>query len=173
MNRYLILIILFVSACSQKEAQPKARLLPTEQPTLSWNDIPELGGSPPPPLPLMLTDLRYPIEPASEADYKTGKQLYENFCAVCHGINGEGQQPDPYAPGAAPPHNADGHTWHHPDQQNFQTVWQGLQVNGVMPSFSDRLTADEIIQILAYIKTWWKPHQLEQQMEQSRLIAEQ
>jgi mono/diheme cytochrome c family protein len=173
LNRYLILIVLLVSACSRAEPAAKTTSPPSEQPTLSWNDIPELEASPPPPLPLLLTDSRYPIGPASGTDYEAGKQLYESYCAACHGINGEGQRPDPYAPGAAPPHNADGHTWHHPDQQNFQTVWQGLQVNGVMPSFADRLTAGEIIQILAYLKTWWEPHQLEQQMEMSRRIAEQ
>jgi mono/diheme cytochrome c family protein len=119
---------------------------------------------------LAASDSRFPIEPANT---DSGKALYDQFCAACHGIDGAGEQPDPLSPGAAPPHNADGHTWHHPDQQNFLTVWQGRTVPGVMPGFYERLTPDEIISVLAYIKTWWLPDQLDHQMEQTQRIADQ
>jgi mono/diheme cytochrome c family protein len=32
-----------------------------------------------------------------------------------------------------------------------------------MPPFADKLSDDEIRAVLAYIKTWWKPDQLERQ----------
>jgi len=32
-----------------------------------------------------------------------------------------------------------------------------------MPAFGDKLTDDEIWAVLTYIKTWWKPDQLERQ----------
>lgn len=163
-----------LAACGREDrSEPQATNAPTKQPTLDINQIPVLGDNPVPPVPIAATDPRFPIEPANDEVLSTGKQLYERFCASCHGINGEGEQPDPLAPGAAPPHDADGHTWHHPDQQNFLTVWQGRSVVGVMPGYYEQLTPDEIISILAYIKIWWLPDQLEHQMEQTRLVVDQ
>lgn len=170
----VLTIGIVLAACGREDgSEPQATNVPTKQPTLDINQIPVLGDNPVPPVPIAATDPRFPIEPANGAILSTGKQLYEQSCASCHGIDGEGEQPDPLAPGAAPPHNADGHTWHHPDQQNFLTVWQGRSVVGVMPGYYERLTPDEIIAILAYLKTWWLPDQLEHQMEQSRLVADQ
>ena len=165
---------IMLAACSDEDVvELQATNVSTMQPTLDLDQIPVLGDNPVPPVPLAATDPRFPIEPANGEALSTGKQRYERFCASCHGINGEGEQPDPLAPGAAPPHNADGHTWHHPDQQNFLTVLQGRSVAGVMPGYYEQLTPDEIISILAYIKTWWLPDQLEHQMEQTRLVADQ
>ena len=49
----------------------------------------------------------------------TGKAVYERHCAACHGANLEGQpnwrSRDPSGRLPAPPHDASGHTWHHPD----------------------------------------------------------
>src|SRR4051812_48817691 len=49
-----------------------------------------------------------------------GKIVYAQHCASCHGANLEGQ-PDwqhrmPNGRWPAPPHDATGHTWHHPDK---------------------------------------------------------
>lgn len=129
-------------------------------------DVPPLMTMPP--MPLALDDTRFPIMPAAEAQYDTGRALYEQYCSSCHGLNGKGQQPDPLAFGMAPPHTDAGHTWHHPDQQNFQTVWTGRTVAGVMPSFAAQLTPDEIIAVLAYIKTWWSEQSLTVQLERTQ-----
>lgn len=123
-----------------------------------------------PPAPLTSDDSRFPIMPATEAQYSTGRALYEQYCSSCHGLNGEGQQPDPLAFGMAPPHTDAGHTWHHPDQQNFQTVWAGRAIAGVMPSFAAQLTPDEIIAVLAYIKTWWSDQSLTIQLERTETM---
>jgi len=152
-----LLIALFtvgmaLAACGGEDgAEPPvtSTSAPTLQPTLDLDQIPVLGDNPAPPVPLAATDARFPIEPASGSALNTGKPLYERFCASCHGVDGEGDQLDPYAPGAAPPHDATGHTWHHADQQNFLTVWQGSSAAGVMPGYYERLTPDEIIAILA------------------------
>ncbi|TVR20870.1 MAG: hypothetical protein EA396_09365 [Anaerolineaceae bacterium] len=51
-----------------------------------------------------------------------GQQIYRQYCAICHGAQGEGQFPDaPLEPDqtgrrGAPPHNDTGHTWHHGDE---------------------------------------------------------
>jgi mono/diheme cytochrome c family protein len=162
-----------LAACSDENgSKPQVTQILTMQPTLDLDQIPVLGDNPAPPVPLAATDPRFPIEPAAGSVLVTGKTLYERFCASCHGIDGEGEQPDPLAPGAAPPHDATGHTWHHADQQNFLTVWQGRSVAGEMPGYYARLTPDEMISILAYIKTWWQPDQLENQMELTRSVAE-
>ena len=48
-----------------------------------------------------------------------GRQVYAANCASCHGAELEGQpdwgEPLPNGRYPAPPHDASGHTWHHPD----------------------------------------------------------
>jgi len=96
-----------------------------------------------------------------------GHTIYLTRCASCHGIHLEGQPnwrehlPNGRLP--APPHNAEGHTWHHPDRQLFQMVKYGLAslVPGYqtdMPIFKEILSDDEIWAVLAYIESQWPPH---------------
>ena len=94
-----------------------------------------------------------------------GQALYVANCASCHGTALEGQanwrerDAEGYLP--APPHDASGHTWHHPTQQQFQVTKYGtaaLVGNGYksrMEGFGDRLSDREILDILAYIKSTW------------------
>ena len=98
---------------------------------------------------------------ASAADaLGQGKVLYEQNCAACHGINGEGQpnwkQPNANDVYPAPPHDGSGHTWHHADGLLLQIIADG----GTMPKsqmlgFSERLTEEEMRLILDHIKTFW------------------
>ena len=61
----------------------------------------------------------------------------------------------------APPHDASGHTWHHPDQLLFEITKFGGQKNApegfisAMPEFGDILNDEEIWASLAYIKSRW------------------
>lgn len=167
----LLWMILFVwlAACNSSpdalEPTGEAVTLPTFPPNFT------IATATPLPLPLAQNDPRFPILPD-----EAGQVLYATYCAECHGIKGEGQNPaNPYALdenglAVAPPHNNTGHTWHHPDQQNFLVVWSGLQTKGFnpMPSFSGKLSTEEIIQILAYIKTWWGEEELQTQLESTR-----
>ncbi|WP_234841811.1 cytochrome c [Sinorhizobium meliloti] len=61
---------------------------------------------------------------ASAATIARGKTLYAERCAACHGANLEGQRhwKSQLPPGRmpAPPHDASGHTWHHPDGVLFR-----------------------------------------------------
>ncbi|MCM2562614.1 cytochrome c [Lutimaribacter sp. EGI FJ00013] len=94
-----------------------------------------------------------------------GQELYADHCAVCHGAELEGEEnwrsrdADGYLP--APPHDASGHTWHHPDSQLIDITRRGIEAivgNGYksrMIGFADVLTDAEIISILAYIKSTW------------------
>lgn len=104
----------------------------------------------------------------TDVDIVAGKATYAENCAVCHGVNLEGQE-NWRSPGAdgrlpAPPHNEIGHTWHHGDQLLFDytrlggramMAAQGMDFDSGMPGFGDQLTNQEIWNILGYIKSTW------------------
>ncbi|WP_145106062.1 c-type cytochrome [Cereibacter sediminicola] len=102
---------------------------------------------------------------ADPATLALGRQVYVDECAACHGANLEGQ-PDwrerlPSGRLPAPPHDASGHTWHHPDEQLLAIIREGTAAivgNGYesdMPGFGDSLTEAEIRAVLDYIKSTW------------------
>ena len=94
----------------------------------------------------------------------SGRQVYAEHCASCHGAELEGQ-PDwqtrlPNGRMSAPPHDASGHTWHHSDDQLFTIVKSGVSAivpdyESDMPAFQDVLSDDEIRAVLDYIKSTW------------------
>lgn len=103
--------------------------------------------------------------PTKPANVSLGKKVYESHCAACHGINLEGQpnwrvrRPDGKLP--APPHDASGHTWEHPDATLFSIIKNGVAFHAGpryrtdMPAFKGTLTDDEIWATIAYIKSKW------------------
>ena len=106
------------------------------------------------------------VDPADRAQVELGRKLYVEACASCHGANLEGQPnwqkrlPNGRLP--APPHDASGHTWHHPDIDLFRVTKLGpaaypASYETDMPAFGDRLSDAEIAAILAYIKSTWPP----------------
>lgn len=106
------------------------------------------------------------LHAATESD--TGRALYVEHCAACHGVDLEGQ-PDWRSPDAnglypAPPHDETGHTWHHGDAMLIDYISRGGQAvlddMGVsftsgMPGFGSMLDDSEIEAILNYIKSTW------------------
>lgn len=98
-----------------------------------------------------------------------GAEIYAQYCAACHGPNGEGQRPD--APlqkdetghFPAPPHDDTGHTWHHDDDLLIQIIKVGGMGNSEdfyeMPAFGDVLNEQEREAVLAFIKTMWTDEQ--------------
>ncbi len=99
---------------------------------------------------------------------RTGKEIFASTCAVCHGVNGEGQ-PNWHVPNEdgtlpAPPLNGDAHTWHHGDGLLYRIVSEGgafLEVPSIpnfksrMPAFGEQLNHDEVVAVITYIKTFW------------------
>jgi len=94
-----------------------------------------------------------------------GKRAYAKACASCHGANLQGEtnwkQRKPDGTFGAPPHDASGHTWHHPDPLLFRiTKFGGASVapsgfKSGMPAFKDQLSDREIWAVLAFIKSRW------------------
>ena len=97
-----------------------------------------------------------------------GQELFAANCATCHGVGGEGQldwhitKADGTLP--PPPLNGDGHTWHHGDGLLYSIVSEGGQVlegsaytsfKSAMPGFGERLSHEEIVAVLTYLKSLW------------------
>lgn len=110
-----------------------------------------------------------------------GGALYAAKCAACHGARLEGQ-PDWRTRGAdgllpAPPHDASGHTWHHPDETLFRITKFGVakiiddpNYKTAMPIYQDRMSDEEIVAVLSWIKAQW-PASIRQRHDQMNAQA--
>lgn len=154
MNQYLkasafILAIIILLGLMLNSVYDFVDPAPTPQP----NPAPLLGNEdiPPPP----------PLDPQKVAQ---GQELYNQYCAACHGISGEGQ-PDWKTPNEdgsfkPPPHDATGHTWHHADDLLIELVTKGSDFpQSQMPTFGEQLSDEEVQAILEYLKSWWGPEE--------------
>lgn len=117
------------------------------------------------------------IDPADEELVVRGQTIYVNSCAACHGDALQGQanwrkrQLNGRLP--APPHDKTGHTWHHPDEMLFDMVKNGLVPGRTaprgyqsdMPAYSDVLNDEDIVAVIAYIKSHWPAKVLAAQKE--------
>lgn len=108
----------------------------------------------------------------------TGREVYRQNCAGCHGPGGEGQVPaaplqkDETGRFPAPPHNQNGHTWHHSDDLLIQIIKEGGMGGDdfyEMPAFRESLSDDDIEAVLAFIKTLWT----EEQRQMQKRVTEQ
>ena len=102
------------------------------------------------------------------AHVEAGAKVYEAQCAACHGVQLEGaalwQYPDVEGYMPAPPLDGSGHTHDHSDLILFQTVKFGPETTvctnrrSRMGGYSDVLSDEEIVAVLAFIKSTWPPH---------------
>ena len=100
-----------------------------------------------------------------------GRQIYEQYCAACHGWQGEGaanwNKPDEKGEMPPPPHDETGHTWHHNDKLLFELTKFGPKVTAGedykthMPAYEGVLSDNEIIAVLSYIKSTWPEEVIE------------
>jgi S-disulfanyl-L-cysteine oxidoreductase SoxD len=106
------------------------------------------------------------LRPDDPAVLAQGQQVYVAHCAACHGARLEGQPnwrergPDGRLP--APPHDASGHTWHHPDEVLIRITREGVakaaglkDYASAMPVYEGLLSDGEIVAVLSWIKSQW------------------
>jgi mono/diheme cytochrome c family protein len=113
---------------------------------------------------------------AQDADSKQialGRYIYDAQCARCHGKNLEGQRdwqtrlPSGRLP--APPHDASGHTWHHPDKvltgitKGGLKPYAGEDYESDMPAFANMLSEAEISAVISFIESTWPEREREHQ----------
>jgi mono/diheme cytochrome c family protein len=117
-------------------------------------------------------------DPNDAAQVAQGGAVYAAHCASCHGADLEGQpnwrerRPNGRLP--APPHDVNGHTWHHPDLVLFEITRDGIAAHAPsgyesdMPAFDRTLSDAEIWAVLAYIKSMWPAEVRERQARLSQ-----
>lgn len=106
------------------------------------------------------------LRPDDAAVTALGQRVYMAQCAACHGARLEGQPNwrnrglDGRLP--APPHDASGHTWHHPDELLFRITKHGVakaanltDYVSAMPAYGGVLSDAEIVAALSWIKAQW------------------
>lgn len=111
------------------------------------------------------------------ATVSAGHEVYIRNCGGCHGSLEGGNTA---AGHMAPPHDATGHTWQHPDFALFQMTKTGeiaaycatLDGSG-MPQFEQALNDREIVAVLSYIKSTWPAEVRAEQETVNSLYAAQ
>ena len=103
------------------------------------------------------------------ANVAQGQQIYQQYCAACHGQQAEGaanwNKPDEKGEMPPPPHDETGHTWRHSDAMLFKMIAKGWRHpfnktdRLTMPAFEDALTEQEIQSVIEYLKTLWTDEQ--------------
>jgi mono/diheme cytochrome c family protein len=109
---------------------------------------------------------------ARAPEIELGRRLYVVHCASCHSTSLQGepdwQSPKPSGRMPAPPHGAEGHTWHHSDQELLRITKFGMAAavpghTSDMPAFEGMLSDREIEAVLAFIKSTWPEREREYQ----------
>lgn len=107
------------------------------------------------------------IDPDDQAQVARGAALYAEQCARCHGARLQGepdwQRRKPNGELPAPPHDASGHTWHHPNEYLFAVTKHGMarfvppDYKSAMPSYVGILSDADIRAVIAFIQSTWPP----------------
>lgn len=96
----------------------------------------------------------------TQSQVDNGYQVYQANCAVCHKPDASGttnwQQLDANGKLPPPPLNGTAHTWHHSMNILRRAVREGgIPLGGSMPGFKDKLNAEEIDAVLAWVMSNW------------------
>jgi mono/diheme cytochrome c family protein len=126
----LILMALIISACQPDDVTP------TPAGPMEPVETPDPAGPP--------DDPAIPV--TGEEWINQGQTIYASQCATCHGVNGEGM--DPQFPGL------DGNPFVVSTNPTpvIDVVLHGREA---MPPFADQLTDEEIAQVVSYTRNAW------------------
>ena len=96
----------------------------------------------------------------SQDQVAIGKPLYAEYCAGCHGDNGQGgvNWDRPNKDGSYPPQplNGSGHSWHHSRTSIEKTIAQGgTHPGATMPGFADSLDKQRRQAVIAAFQDFW------------------
>ena len=90
----------------------------------------------------------------------TGKQVYEQHCARCHGADASGdpnwrkRDADGFFP--PPPLNGSGHAWHHSTEVLGNVIREGSpDGTGRMPAWEGKLSEREIEAVIVWFQSLW------------------
>ena len=87
--------------------------------------------------------------PKNQESIERGKALYRQYCASCHGINGQGD--GPLAKNLTPkPADLVERSAHHSDGD---FAWKITNGRGAMPGFKDQLSENQIWDVTNFIKS--------------------
>lgn len=86
-----------------------------------------------------------------------GGRIFLSQCAGCHGAQAGG--------GVGPPLDATGHAHHHADTELTQAITDGIARPGAptMPAWGNRLSPQQVRQLIDFMKLLWTPEQRAQQ----------
>ncbi len=102
---------------------------------------------------------KFPIALTSDR-VESGERVYSQNCTACHGPVG-----GPPAIDLVPVHSDAGHTWHHPDRLLHQWILDRPPLATIMPAFRGTLSDEEVLDVLAYIKSSW-PSDIQERQNQ-------
>jgi mono/diheme cytochrome c family protein len=106
-----------------------------------------IGAQPAPP-----AQLANPVPPAAKS-IAAGRQLFQRYCAPCHGEDAKGK--GPLAPRDAHPADLTDAEWTHGDTDGeiFTNIRDGIGPKFDMKSMKSRMTATEIWHIVNYLRS--------------------
>ncbi len=108
------------------------------------------------PVPQAAADLKNPI-PSSSSTIKSGKVLYQAYCAPCHGNNGKGDGPAAASLHPKPADHTSPAVQAESDGTLFYKISEG-HTGTAMPPFKAVLHPDQRWSIIDYIRTMSKKH---------------
>ncbi|MCC7165662.1 MAG: copper resistance protein CopC [Anaerolineae bacterium] len=86
--------------------------------------------------------------PTNLARATPGQLVYQENCLACHGEKARGDGPGGQSL-PVKPFDLTTHFFQHDEQYHFQTILNG---RGYMPAFGPRLTQDQIVDVVAYVR---------------------
>lgn len=118
-------------------------------------------------------------QPLNPKQVEAGRKVYDQYCASCHGVRGEGEpnweKLNAQGELPSPPHDPEGHTWKHSDSMLYRMVSEGWRDpfnktrRLTMPPFRGVLSDEQIKDVITYLKTLWTAEQRQFQLEETQV----